>query len=50
VGIKVGDVLFVASVYEGTCGVASYTFEASRAKGVWTTSGESKLGTENLAK
>ena len=49
-GIKVDNVLFVTSVYEGTFGVASYTFEGSRAKGVWTTSGESKLGTENLAK
>jgi hypothetical protein len=50
VGIKVGNALFATSVYDGTFGVVSYTFEGSRAKGVWTMSGESKLGTENLAK
>jgi hypothetical protein len=50
VGIKVVDTLFAASVYDGTFGVAGYTFEAERAKGVWTTGGESKLGSENLAK
>jgi hypothetical protein len=50
VGIKVDDNLFVASAYEGSFGVVSYTFEGSRAKGVWTLGGESKLGTEDLAK
>ena len=50
VGIKVEDVLVAASVYNGSFGVVSYTFEGSRAKGVWTTGGESKLGTESLAK
>jgi hypothetical protein len=50
VGIKVDNALFAASVYEGHFGVVSYAFEGSRAKGVWTTGGESKLGTETLAK
>jgi hypothetical protein len=50
VGIKVDNALFAASVYEGHFGVVSYAFEGSRAKGVWTTGGESKLGTETLVK
>jgi hypothetical protein len=50
VGIKVDDSLFAASVYDGRFGVVSYTFEGSRAKGVWTTGGESRLGTETLTK
>lgn len=50
VGIKVDDALFAASVYDGHFGVVSYAFEGSRANGVWTTGGESKLGTESLAK
>jgi len=50
VAIKVDDVLFAASAYEGSFGVVSYTFEGSQAKGVWTTAGESKMGTESLAK
>ena len=50
VGIKVDNALFGVSAYDGTFGVVSYAFEASRAKGVWTTGGESKLGTETLAK
>jgi len=50
VGIKVDDALFAVSAYDGSFGVVGYTFEAARAKGVWTTGGESKLGTETLAK
>jgi hypothetical protein len=50
VAIKVDDVLFAASAYEGSFGVVGYTFEGAQAKGVWTTAGESKLGTETLAK
>ena len=50
VGIKAGDALFAASVYDGSVGVISYTFEGLRAKGVWTTEGESRLGSENLSK
>ncbi|HEX4630003.1 MAG TPA: TIR domain-containing protein [Chthoniobacterales bacterium] len=50
IAIKLDDVLFAASAYEGSFGVVSYTFEGSQAKGVWTTTGESKLGTETLAK
>ena len=50
VAIKVDDVLFAASAYEDHFGVVSYNFEGSRAKGIWTTGGESKLGTESLAK
>ena len=50
VAIKVDDALFAASAYEGSFGVVSYRFEGSRAQGVWTTGGESKLGSENLAK
>jgi hypothetical protein len=50
VAIKVDDVLFAASAYEGHFGVVSYTFAGSQAKGVWTTGGESKLGTESLGK
>jgi hypothetical protein len=50
VGIKVDNALFVASVYDGSFGVVSYTFEGSRAKGVWTTGGESKLGSETLSR
>jgi hypothetical protein len=50
VAIKVDNALFAASVYDGTFGVAGYTFDGPRAKGVWTTGGESKLGTETLAK
>ncbi len=50
VAIKVDDVLFAASAYEGSFGVVGYTFERAQAKGVWTTAGEAKLGTETLAK
>jgi hypothetical protein len=50
VAIKVDDVLFAASAYEGSFGVVSYTFQGSQAKGVWTTAGEAKLGTETIAK
>jgi TIR domain-containing protein len=50
IAIKVDDALFAASAYDGTLGVVSYTFDGSAAKGVWTTDGESKLGTENLTK
>jgi hypothetical protein len=50
VAIKVDDALFATSVYDGTFGVVGYAFDGPRAKGVWTTDGESKLGTENLAK
>lgn len=50
VAIKVDDVLFAASAYEGSFGVVSYTFEGSEAKGLWTTTGASKLGTETLGK
>jgi TIR domain len=50
IAIKVDDTLFAASAYEGSFGVVSYAFAGSKATGVWTTSGESKLGTEALAK
>lgn len=50
VGIRVGDALFVASGDRTPLGVVGYTFEGTRAKGVWTLAGEGVLGKENLAR
>ena len=52
VGIRVEDILFVAlgDKDKGAYGVVAYTFNGSRAKGVWTLAGEEALGKENLTK
>lgn len=50
VGIRVGDALFVAAGDKTPLGVIGYTFEGTRAKGIWTLAGEGLIGKENLTK
>jgi len=46
----VDDFLFVALGNKTPLGIVGYTFDGTRAKGVWTMVSEEKIGKENLMK
>lgn len=50
IGIRQGDKLFVAWAATAPFGVVNYDFASDAAKGVWTMSGATQTGIENLAR